>query len=62
MKRAVPQFGAVAGAAGLEYSFDVVGALVSVVMVGIAIYLWRNPEIAKAGEISTCNHAVPVLD
>jgi hypothetical protein len=50
MKRAVPQFGAVAGAAGLGYSFHVVGALVSVVMVGIAIYLWRNPEIAKAGE------------
>ena len=42
--------GAIAEAVGLEYSFYVVGALVSVVMVGIAIYLWRNPEIAKAGE------------
>ena len=27
-----------------------IGALVSVVMIGIAIYLWRNPKIAKAGE------------
>jgi hypothetical protein len=42
--------GAIAEAVGLEYSFYVVGALASVVMVGIAIYLWRNPEIAKAGE------------
>jgi len=25
-------------------------ALVGVVMFGIAIYLWRNPEIPKAGE------------
>jgi MFS family permease len=42
--------GAVAEAVGLEHSFYVVGALVSVVMIGIAIYLWRNPQIAKAGE------------
>ena len=42
--------GAIAEAVGLEYSFYVIGALVSVVMIGIAIYLWRNPEIAKAGE------------
>ena len=42
--------GAIAQAAGLEYSFYVVGALVSLVMIGIAVYLWRNPEIAKAGE------------
>jgi len=37
-------------AAGLGYSFYVIGALVSVVMIGIAIYLWRNPKIARAGE------------
>ena len=42
--------GAIAEAVGLEYSFYVIGALVSVVMIGIAIYLWRNPQIAKAGE------------
>jgi hypothetical protein len=42
--------GASAEAVGLEYSFYVIGALVSVVMIGIAIYLWRNPQIAKAGE------------
>jgi MFS family permease len=42
--------GAIAEAVGLEHSFYVVGALVSVVMVGLAIYLWRNPRIAKAGE------------
>jgi len=42
--------GAVAEAVGLERSFYVIGAIVSVVMIGIAIYLWRNPEIAKAGE------------
>jgi MFS family permease len=42
--------GAIAQAVGLEYSFYVIGALTSVVMIGIAIYLWRNPEISKAGE------------
>jgi MFS family permease len=42
--------GAIAEAVGLEHSFYVVGALVSVVMIGLAIYLWRNPRIAKAGE------------
>jgi hypothetical protein len=42
--------GAIAEAVGLEYSFYVVGALVSMAMIGIAIYLWRNPAIAKAGE------------
>jgi hypothetical protein len=26
------------------------GVLVSVVIIGVAIYLWRNPHIAKAGE------------
>jgi hypothetical protein len=42
--------GAIAEAVGLEGAFYVVGVLVSIVMVGIAVYLWRNPEIAKAGE------------
>jgi Major Facilitator Superfamily len=42
--------GAIAEAVGLEYSFYVIGALTSVVMIGLAVYLWRNPKIAKAGE------------
>jgi MFS family permease len=42
--------GALAQAFGLELSFYLVGALMSTVMLGIAIYLWRRPEIAKAGE------------
>jgi MFS family permease len=42
--------GAIAEAVGLERSFYVIGAVVSVVMIGIAIYLWRHPHIARAGE------------
>jgi MFS family permease len=42
--------GAIAQAFGLELSFYLVGALASIVMIGIAIYLSRRPEIAKAGE------------
>jgi MFS family permease len=42
--------GAIAEAVGLERSFYVVGALVSVVMIGVAIYLWRRPDVAQAGE------------
>lgn len=42
--------GAIAEAVGLEGSFYLVGALVSVAMAGIAIYLWRNPAIARVGE------------
>jgi MFS family permease len=42
--------GAIAQALGLELSFYVVGAAVSIVMAGIAIYLWRHPEVANAGE------------
>src|SRR5262249_5175217 len=42
--------GAIAEAVGLENSFYVVGALASVVMIGLAIYLWRNPHVAKVGE------------
>ncbi len=42
--------GAIAQALGLELSFYVVGIAVSVVMAGIAIYLWRHPEVARANE------------
>jgi predicted MFS family arabinose efflux permease len=42
--------GAIAEAVGLEYAFYVVGVLVSIVMLGIAVYLWRNPHVSKAGE------------
>ncbi|MCC6890274.1 MAG: MFS transporter [Hyphomicrobiales bacterium] len=42
--------GAIAEAAGVEYAFYIVGALVSVAMLGIALYLWLHPEVAKAGE------------
>jgi MFS family permease len=42
--------GAIAQALGLELSFYVVGAAVSIVMAAIAIYLWRHPEVANAGE------------
>ena len=42
--------GAIAEAVGLEWSFYIVGALVSVVMIGVAIYLWRHPEVATRGE------------
>jgi MFS family permease len=42
--------GAIAQAFGLELSFYVVGTLVSLAMIGIAVYLWRRPQIAKAGE------------
>jgi MFS family permease len=42
--------GAIAEAVGLEWSFDVVGALASAVMIATAIYLWRRPEVARAGE------------
>jgi MFS family permease len=42
--------GVIAELVGLEWSFYVVGMLVSVVMIGIAIYLWRRPDVARAGE------------
>jgi MFS family permease len=42
--------GAIAEAVGLEWSFYVVGALASAVMIATAIYLWRRPEVARAGE------------
>jgi predicted phage tail protein len=42
--------GALAEATGLEASFYWVGAGVSVAMAGVAIYLWRRPDVAGAGE------------
>lgn len=42
--------GALAQAFGLELAFYVVGATVSIVMAGIAVYLWRRPDVARAGE------------
>lgn len=42
--------GAMAEAVGLEWSFYLIGALASLIMIGTAIYLWRNPHVAKAGE------------
>jgi MFS family permease len=42
--------GAIAELVGLEWSFYVVGALASAVMIATAIYLWRRPEVARAGE------------
>jgi MFS family permease len=42
--------GALAEGLGLELAFYVVGAVVSIVMAGIAIYLWRRPDVAQSGE------------
>jgi MFS family permease len=42
--------GAIAEAVGLEVSFYVIGVFATVLMGGIAIYLWHRPDIAKAGE------------
>jgi MFS family permease len=42
--------GAIAEVAGLERAFYIVGIAVSIVMAAVAIYLWRNPQIARAAE------------
>jgi sugar phosphate permease len=42
--------GVIAEALGLELSFYVVGIAVSIVMAAIAVYLWRRPDVARAGE------------
>lgn len=42
--------GAVAEWFGIKWSFYVIGILVSLGMTAIAIYLWRNPEVARSGE------------
>jgi len=43
--------GLIAEASGLAAAFYIVGAAVSVAMLSLAIYLWRNPEVARTGEI-----------
>jgi MFS family permease len=42
--------GAIAEAVGLELSFYVVGIVATVAMTAIGVYLWRRPDVAKAGE------------
>lgn len=42
--------GAIAEIAGLERAFYIVGICVSLVMGWIALYLWRNPKVARSGE------------
>jgi MFS family permease len=42
--------GVIAEAVGLEISFYVVGAVVSIAMAAIAVYLWRHPDVAHVGE------------
>jgi MFS family permease len=42
--------GAVAEEFGLELAFYAVGVAVSVAMAAIAVYLWRRPDVARAGE------------
>ena len=42
--------GAIAEAFGLEASFYIVGVAASLVMAGIAVYLWRYPEVGRVGE------------
>jgi hypothetical protein len=42
--------GAIAEVAGLERAFYIVGIAVSIVMAAVAVYLWRNPQVARAAE------------
>jgi len=42
--------GALAEVAGMEAAFYLVGGAASIVMAGIAIFLWQRPDVAKAGE------------
>ena len=43
--------GLVAYWAGLEYAFYVAGLAISAAMLAIAVYLWRNPDVARSGEM-----------
>lgn len=43
--------GLVAYWAGLEYAFYVAGLAISIAMAAIAVYLWRNPDVARSGEM-----------
>jgi MFS family permease len=42
--------GAIAEVAGLEAAFYIIAALISAAMAGLAVYLWRHPEISRRGE------------
>ena len=42
--------GAIAEAVGLEMSFYIIGIAATLVMGAMAVYLWRRPDIAGAGE------------
>ena len=42
--------GVVAETAGLEAAFYIVGVAISVVLLGVGVYLWRRPELGQAGE------------
>jgi len=42
--------GAIAEVFGLEASFYVIGVAGSIAMAAIAVYLWRHPDVARAGE------------
>lgn len=42
--------GAIAEAAGLEAAFYWIGLATSLAILAMAIYLWRNPHVAEAGE------------
>ena len=43
--------GFVAASVGLENSFYVAGAFISLIMIALAVYLWRNPKVAQSGEM-----------
>jgi MFS family permease len=43
--------GVVAQAWGLEYAFYFAGVTISLMMAAMAIYLWRNPDVARSGEM-----------
>lgn len=42
--------GSIAEIVGLELSFYVIGLFATAVMGAIAVYLWRRPDVARAGE------------
>jgi MFS family permease len=43
--------GLVAQAWGLEFAFYFAGVTISLMMAAMAIYLWRNPAVARSGEM-----------
>jgi MFS family permease len=42
--------GAIAELVGLEMSFYVIGLFSTLLMAAVAVYLWRRPDVAKAGQ------------